>query len=256
MIKTYLETKKYTKEDNDYLWIKNVDFRNTSFGFYVGNITSNLEYSYDKTTWYDKTEAGGFWVIYLEPGQKVYLRNDAGYLNTNNNRVQNSSIHFERLVVGGPLASLIDYTDMQNVTTIPEYCFAGLFDGQSISDGISSGERWYDASQIDLGNITTVADYGMNGMFSYCPNLVKVPDFSSITSVGDYGMESIFQNCPSVDKVYAPNVAEWDTNSFQNWLYETGVFVQGTKEIHCPTGLVIPTDDYSGIPEGWTRIDY
>lgn len=256
--KTYLQTKRYTKEENDYFWIKNIDFKETMLGFSVGNMTSNPEYSYDKVTWYDKTDGGGWWRIYLKPGQKVYLRNDAGFFNTNNNRINNFQFDVLRLAVGGPISSLIDYTDMSNVTSIPNYCFYRLFSGDSYIDNITSGERWYDASQIDFGNITSVGDYGMAYMFYSCTNLKHAPaDLRVITTVSNnYGMDNLFSYCGNLGEVTAPNVSVWDTSAMGNWLYATGDFIS-EKIINCPTGLVIPTDTYSGIPDNtWTRVDY
>lgn len=279
MIKTFLETKRYTKEDNDYFWFRNDGYKDIYFLIY-GSFEGTQEFSYDKSTWYDKDFNDGWWNIVLKPGQKVYFRSTDGWCGENG--MQYLEYDNGRLSVGGPVASLVDYTDMANVTALPDNCLRSLFGGGDSGDGYFA-ENIYDASQIDFGNITTVGSYSLYEMFKGCKNIEKLPDFSGITEVGLWGMAYMFSYCNKLQKgidlssvttldtnsLYSmhfgcwnlqeatyPNVSVYNESYTFNWLFDAGNNVIGTKVVNCPTGVVIPTNTVSGIPDGWTREDY
>ena len=280
MIKTFLETKRYTKEENDYFWFRNDGYKDIYFQIY-GSFEGAQEFSYDKSTWYDKDFNDGWWSIVLKPGQKVYFRSTDGWCGQNG--MQYPDYDNGRLSIGGPVASLVDYTDMANVTALPDNCLRNIFGGDS-SGNLENGffaDNIYDASGIDFGNITTVGDYSLYGMFRNCRNLVseKLPDFSGITTAGYYGMGYMFERCVKLEKgidltslttpgsyslanMYSfcenikeatyPNVSVYDSQQTQQWL----IYIGEEGVVKCPTGVVIPTNDNSGIPNGWTREDY
>lgn len=360
-----------TEVDNDYFWIKNESAVKsyiriaTPYGssdFISENVIS---YSKDKVNW-ENTQNTIDREINLEPFQKLYLRSSGGFSKGENNCliILGNSMYS----AGGPIASLINYTDMENVTSVPDWCFHRLFSRTYSNSGFSA-KYLTDISQIDFGNITTIGEgslreafyvdgdspdssyiktlpdfskittIGRRGMYQMCsgvwsltgkvsmPNLTSIgeeglynafnytqlteaPDFSSLTTIGEkglynaffssyymkgqpimpnlttignYGMYRCFEynrnltkgadlsscteignnalqycyrHCYHLEEVTAPNIDSWDTNSFNSWLYSAGNQVSGTKTFNAPTGLEIPTDTDSGIPSGWTRVDY
>lgn len=164
-----------------------------------------------------------------------------------------------------------DKIDFGNITTVGNY---GMYDMFSRCDL---------KIPPDLSSITTVGNNGMYNMFEYCTRLKSVPDLSSITTIGTNGMRQMFYNCPKLETgadlsslttigdlglanmytgcVYMkeatyPNVSTYNQNATGEWLYDAGGSYTGTKTVYCPTGVVIPTDSNSGIPTGWTRVDY
>lgn len=360
-----------TEVDNDYFWIRNesavksyilIRTPYSSSDFISENVISC---SKDKVNW-ENTANTINREIELEPFQKLYLRSSGGFSKGENNCL---IIIAERMYsAGGPIASLIDYTNMENVTSVPDWCFNRLFSRHSQSSGMSS-KYLVDISQIDFGNITTIGEgslsqafyvdggspdtsyiktlpdfskittIGRRGMYQMysgafsltgkvsMPNLTSIgeeglrgafsntslteaPDFSSlttignyglyrafyydyfmkgqplmsnVTTIGNYGMYGCFENnqyltkgadlsscteigeytlqdcyeyCYRLEEVTAPNIDSWYDYYFSSWLYRAGEFVTGTKTFNAPTGLEIPTDTDSGIPSGWTRVDY
>ena len=107
-------------------------------------------------------------------------------------------------------------------------------------------------------NIISVGNWGLQECLYNCENLTIGPNLNKITNVGYYSFESFLGNCKKLEEVTAPNISSWDTNNFYYWLYNAGYNVpSGTqKTVYCPTGVTIPTNDYSGIPNGWVRVDY
>lgn len=106
----------------------------------------------------------------------------------------------------------------------------------------------------NLGALTRAE--GCNDMFSGCTGLTSTPDLRSVTSInssGQAGIEYMFRGCSNITTVYAPNVTNWSTyNSNCKWLQ--GVAASGT--IYVPAGTDMPQDSPSGIPQGWTKIEY
>lgn len=268
MIKTYHETKRY-KDQSNYFWFKNESYKPETYYILFDNMSSSPQLSLDKTNWFTPTSQ-----ITVQPGHKLYMRCSAGYFFSEG---EEWSIYNNGLTgkwsAGGPLASLIDYTDQENVTAIPAYCFNQLFWGLR--------ESLVDVSEVDFGNITEVGDYGMAHMFEGCMFKSGSVDLSGLTQLGDFSMEQCFResgiktadlsgvtvlgnNALSLsfysthymNEIHAPNVQTWDVYKTSSWLYAAGASVTGTKTFYAPTGVTIPTNDYSGIPTGWTRVDY
>lgn len=97
---------------------------------------------------------------------------------------------------------------------------------------------------------TVSIDYAFNQLFSSNTAITSV-DLTALNSVtGIAAMTSMFSGCTNLDEVKIAT-SSWDTNNASNWLY--GVAATGT--FFAPTGLTIPTGT-SGIPSGWTRVNY
>lgn len=361
-----------TDVDNDYFWVKNESPMKATVKLQVNGskptfVSDNvIGYSRDKVTW-ENTEWTLNENISLDPYQKIYLRSSGGWSKSTSNYI---TIQSNRVYsIGGPLAALIDYTDMEHVTSVPDWCFMGLCTSQGSRSEDLNTKYLVDISQIDFGNITTIGEgsfyqaffvssssggecniktlpdlsgittIGRQGMWQMftgaasltgklsMPNLTSIgfggletafsrtnfteaPDFSSlatigeeglfhtfeynnnmkgqpimsnVTSIGDKAMNQCFYNnyqldkgadlssctsvgtqsfqncyhyCNKLEEVTAPNISSWDTNIFYNWLSVTWSSGSGTRTFYAPTGLSIPTDSPSGIPAGWTRVDY
>lgn len=248
-------TKKYYKlihvsyEDMNYLTLTNISEENANFsvskqGFPIGN----LEYSLDGENWttYDLTNTPN---VVVNSEKSIYLRgnNQSGFNH-------GSSVYFslkmsKEYKISGNLFSLrnSDPATFSTYTTVLNYEFYNLFGGDIYLKS---------AKELVTSKITNIGDYGFRSAFSGCSRLIDTPDFSSVTSVGTEGFREAFYQCYFLKEVKSPNVAEWVTTNFQYWLYQAGVNVSGTKTFFAPTGLSIPADNTSGIPTGWTRVDY
>ena len=136
--------------------------------------------------------------------------------------------------------------DMSNVKTIKGSGVRQMFQNCSNATSID----------IDLSSLETVGNNGMYGMFSGCYYITEGVDLKSVTTVGNNGMFQLYYNCYALSEATAPNVDTWNRTNFSSWLSGAGINVPGTKTVNCPTGVTIPTDDNSGIPSDWTRVDY
>lgn len=106
----------------------------------------------------------------------------------------------------------------------------------------------------EFNNIKTLSKQSIfRYCFINCTSLTIAPDFRNITNIPSNidGFGGIFKNCTSLQVVYAPNITTWNESTFKNWV--DGVATTGI--VYKPTGLTIPTGT-SGVPEGWTTVDY
>lgn len=142
----------------------------------------------------------------------------------------------------GNLNSLANGDDFQTVFKTYTYQWAQLFYGWTALTNVN---------KLRVG-VTTIPQYGMYCMFKGCTNLAKGLDLSRVSRVGEHGMESMYEGCTSLTEVYAPNVSDWNTGYFYNWLKD----VAANGVIYKPAALTIPTDSDSGVPRGWTTRDY
>lgn len=104
---------------------------------------------------------------------------------------------------------------------------------------------------VNLDKITRIESGALGNCYEGCTSITIGLDLSKVTKVLTYGCESLYKNCTSLTSVTAPNVSSWNQNNMSNWL--SGVSASGT--VYAPAGLTIPTSA-SGIPSGWTIIDY
>lgn len=247
-------TKKYYKlirvsyEDQQYLTLTNTS--GTAGGFNLVKEgtqapTPNLEYSLNGVDWtsYDFTNLP---TVTIPIDGHIYLRgnNSNGFNRTWNCYKLNMDVDFE---ASGNLFSLrnTDPTIFSTYTSVQSYEFYYLFNGTNLTD----------ASRLLTNVITTVSESGLTGLFQKCGKLRFGSDFSNINSVVNYSMGGVYDSCYKLEKIIAPNVSTWNTTAFNSWAQYAGSSVTGTKTFYAPTGLEIPTNS-SGIPNGWTRVDY
>lgn len=249
-------TKKYYKlirvsyEDLNYLTLTNMS--DVTGEFSVGKhdypVNTNLEYSINGVDWvtYDLTTLPN---IEVPTGGNIYLRgnNENGF---NRQSGYTYYYHFDMNVdykVSGNLFSLRNTNPsvFSTYTSVLEEEFKYLF---------YESTHLIDASGLITTQITSVNSRGFENVFALCSALTTAPDFSSITSVTN-GFDYAMYSCTHLTNVTAPNISTWDTSDFNSWLAASGTGATGTKIFNAPTGLEIPTG-ISGIPTGWTRVDY
>lgn len=109
---------------------------------------------------------------------------------------------------------------------------------------------------INLSSLETIGEQGMRDMFNTNMILTKGIDLSNVTTIDNEGIAYIYSNCYKLEEATAPNIDPWDTNITNYWLIGAGDQVSGTRTVYAPTGVTIPTNNYSGIPSSWTRVDY
>ena len=256
--------------DPDYFYVENISGSASTFEVIKSGTpaSTDLAYSLDKVTWTDIHNGGT--ISNVANGAKVYFRSSTGFSNNTNN------MYFIRGLsnfnAGGHIATLLNYLNVEGVTSIPSYAFNNMF----YKSGY--GMKLVHAN-IDFYGIKTIGDYGCNRMFFENRQLIEIPDFSGIESVGmgaltetfylctslmtpanlsnvtswnNGSITGIYGNCSSLTEAIAPNVLSWTTTNASNWL--SGVAATGV--VRKPAGLTITADSASGVPSGWTTEDY
>lgn len=143
-------------------------------------------------------------------------------------------------------STLATVTDMLSVASIDNYGCMEMFSRCTSL-----------VTPPEIPSYTTVSSYNVFiQMFDGCSALATAPDLSNITSVQMAGFEQMFNNCVNLSYVKCPSISTWDTSFFTNWLNGAGSQATGTKTVYKPSALTIPTDNNSGIPTGWTAVDY
>ena len=182
----------------------------------TGSYVPNLEYSTDGSNWITPTlTAGETTTIPVASGKSVMLRgvNKNGF-----NRATNSALCTKinmdvPYTASGNIMSLVDYENIDTLTSVPSYSFYGLFYKDT---NIVSSEN------MNFGNVTTINKYGCSNMFYGCTALTTAPYLSNVTSIGDYGCYYMFSGCTAIETMYAPNVTDWATIKLYSWVYNAG----------------------------------
>jgi hypothetical protein len=185
--RNYFKVVRVFPDPSDYFYIKNESLEENQVGLFLFSTdvleNMNLEYSFDKVNW--TRVISDIPYIYIPADSYVYLRNTSGTFSNQNGNV---IAPHENISIGGDIRTLLDYTDVGGVLTIPQNGFYKLFAFQNDS-------TLTDISNLSFGGITTVGDYGMSDIFQGCSLLTTAPDLSSLTSVGTYGMSNMFRGC-------------------------------------------------------------
>lgn len=107
---------------------------------------------------------------------------------------------------------------------------------------------------IRMDNLKTVGTQALDHCFERS-KLVHGIDLSKITSVSQQnGFQSLYAYATNLEDATYP-ATRYNTNTCKNWLEGAGTNVAGTKTVYCPTGVTVSSDN-SGVPSGWTRVDY
>lgn len=266
------------EEEPDYFYLENVYTGSNDIyvGANVNSVPTTLQYSTDGINFNNlhfNAGTGTSDVVNLNNyGDKVYFRSYDGVCAIGNPyNIYFWSYSKHPYNAGGNLATLVDYTNVNNVTSGD---FSYLFGHHTVIKELA------DCSELTFGNIATVKCQGMfencpnittapnmssvakinndgcSSMFAGCESLTTGPNLRSVTIIGTDGCRYMFYNCQSLNYVTAPNVQTWDiddmTSDTSHWLSN----VAATGVVSKPASLEIPTDSTSGIPTGWTTVNY
>lgn len=182
-----VETFQTTAGAVDYFYVENEYNGQNTFSLNKNNSPDiqNIEWSKDKSTWtaFDLSQSQND--IVLEEGEKLYLRNDSGYFSKNSGNYYKINCS-ENYSVGGNINTLLDYTDLRNVS-LSQYCFYGLFYNSTTLI----------SAQYLLLPATTLADSCYSYMFNGCTALVNAPSLPATTlTINCYS--NMFNGCSSL----------------------------------------------------------
>lgn len=183
--KTYFKVYR-TLPDPDYFFIKNeYNGDNTiTFNFTSSVFTSaNTEYRIGEDGEWTAFVFGSSKSVTLPANTKLYLRGTDWVRKGASSVTISPSLNVS---LGGCIMSLIDYKNIDSLTTIPNYAFYYFFSNKALR------------ADFNFGNVTRIGDYGCYGMFAGCTSLTTAPDMSNITSIGNHGCREMFLNCKSL----------------------------------------------------------
>ncbi len=125
-------------------------------------------------------------------------------------------------------------------TTLTERCYMSMF------------ERCQNLAASPVLPATTLASACYNSMFYNCTSLTTAPELPApeLALMCYYRM---FSSCTNLNSVTCLATDISATGCIRNWLTGAGSAVQGTKTFNAVSTAEWPTDDYDGIPSGWTR---
>lgn len=148
------------------------------------------------------------------------------------------------------------FQDCTGLTTPPDMSGITTLNDQAMSDTFSGCSSL--TTPPDLSNVTNGGWSSLGMTFYNCTSLTAGVDLSSMTTVNTSAslMEDTYSGCSNLATVTAPNTQDLNETFLYGWLSNAGADVTGTKTVRVPTGATITTDSDSGIPTGWTRVDY
>lgn len=183
--------------------------------------SQTVQYSKDRTNWTTITfDIQTPYTISMDQGEKVYFRNDYGKFNYNDRSGNGYFTSFtcsQSNNAGGNLNSLLDYTNIDNVT-LPIGAFFNLLSQNStlvdasdivithtVLNEFSHAEIFKYCTSLtgvpDMSHITTLAYASLNGCFNHCTSLVTPPDFNSLVTTGERsGLSWTFHDCSSLSR--------------------------------------------------------
>lgn len=180
----------------DYFYIENTDSDSSTLTLtstlsgVVGpsEYSQTVQYSKDKTNWTTITfDTQTPYTIRMDPGEKVYFRNDNGKFNyTDANNGYHTTFTCSRAnSVGGDIKTLLDYTDLNNVS-LSGGCFSSLLEGNT---GL------IDASDLELPSQTSYRCYYR--LFYGCVSLTTAPSLPA-TTLSNECYRLMFSGCTSL----------------------------------------------------------
>lgn len=173
--------------------------------------------------------------------------------------------------VYGNIMSLVDETGYETATTVAEKAFRHLFqDNSTLTDAsglllpaTTLDVYCYASMFYDCGTLTaapalpatTLANSCYSNMFYGCTNLEAAPVLPAETLVTNC-YQNMFNNCSKLASVTCMATSGINTNNSTGWWLENaGTQATGTKTFTAVSTATWPSSD-SGIPSGWTRVDY
>ena len=161
-----------------------------------GEYATSVQYSTDGSSWttLDLSSTGTKTITIPSLGT-VYFRNSSGYWSYYNfaNRRYISFYCNKNFEVGGHLASLIDYTNLN--VTIPDGSFYSLF-YKTASTGSSANTQLLSSSKLVLP--PQPGERAFVSMFSGCLNMTDTPELPTLTSIPNHCYQAMFNHCESI----------------------------------------------------------
>lgn len=141
------------------------------------------------------------------------------------------------------MASMFSGTAITTAPALPnieltDYCYSYMFSGCS------------SLTTAPALPSTNLANYCYMQMFQNCTSLTTAPELPSTELVFDC-YRYMFSGCTNLNYV-KHNITEWNSSYTTNWLNN----VSATGIVECPLNSTIPSDNVSGIPSGWTRVNF
>ena len=231
---------------------------------------NELEYSTDQQVWrrlQNNTASPS-----INTGERIYLRGNATSAFEEGSGMMGMGFFniTQSCNVGGNIMSLLFNDDFENKTDLTGYngAFAGLFIQQPIVDAselILSATTLTEACYSGMFQsctslttapalpATTLADGCYFGMFDGCTLLTTAPALPA-TTLANSCYHHMFYNCTNLNyiKMLATDISAEDC--LNSWVYgvsATGTFVKNPALSEETIGRGV-----SGIPEGWTVVDY
>ena len=244
--RNYFKVVRVFPDPSDYFYIKNEGYESGTLYVDCPDERTDIEFKIDNGSWTNfKQTYSGSPFVQLQPNSKVYFRGTAGYFKN----VENEGLWFDSEVntsitisIGGDLRTLLNYTDVDSVTTIPENCFNNAF----------SSSNLISIDNLTLGpSVTTIGNHSLEMMFQGS-QIQNGLNLSGVTTVGAMGLSQCYCSCHSLTTAYAPNVSTWEQSKTNAWLFDA----TSTGVIYKPANLTIPTGTSSGVPDGWTTQTY
>ena len=187
-----------TVDNTDYLYIQNTDSNEQVFQIVKHGTPStgtDLSYSFDKRVWsFPQYDNIGYAQITLQSGEKMYLRSSTGLSQSNSAYYSINSSRSTPFTAGGNLLSVIDYTNIGSISSIPNYGCCYMF----YSSGITEANVF--------GEIKTIGDYGCYYMFHNSHYITNVGSPQKIKTVKDHGCYCMFKDCRSLTSPLPLNV--------------------------------------------------
>ena len=267
---------------------------NSGVGMYYSSTMPSIKYSLDGITWTDFDIQKVASAIKLEnAGDKIYFcgENENGLCYSTSDRV-NFAMEGS-LKASGNIMSLIDPTCQ--TTEIPNnYCFYGLFSSIYCQSCLTSApelpattltEYCYSNMFNGCTNLTTapelpattLANYCYQKMFYGCTNLTAAPELPA-TTLKDFCYQQMFYKCTALTT--APELpattlvkgcynqmfnncknlncikVHFTNHSASSCLTSWLSLVASSGTFYKPSGLTDMSSGGSGIPSGWTVVDF
>ena len=175
-----------------------------------GDYAESVEYSKNKRDWdtlyFDGTTSMQY--IEMDEGDRVYFRNTSGKWNCYDYHI--SIYAHYNYKVGGNVNSLLDYTDIDNVS-LPNCCFESLF---GIED-FYTNTTLVDASELILpeNNLSFAC---CTWMFHNCTALTSAPSILPATTLAQSCYSAMFNNCTSLTTVPSLPATTLAQNCYSN----------------------------------------
>lgn len=248
------------QETPDYFCITNTATTSGSFTFKKnGSLWTKdlpkLEY-YDGEKWQNVTIGTGVSIpantsYYFRAGEDSNPTTNASFSEDESNYISIST--FKTYRVSGNIMSLLDGTDFETLTTVPDYAFYRLFP----LAGSANNTYLKDISNLRLP-ATNLGAYCYSYMFYKCTDITTAPKLPA-PILKDHCYSYMFNGCGSLCDIEVnftkwPGISGDDVWATQSWL--NSVASSGT--FTCPGDLTPEGGSYYGsgkIPEGW-KVDH